>query len=750
MVKNPLNLLFLFSFVLLAFTKQSDEAQIRVVVNSAEDGTPLPGTNVIVLDQQDEIVTAGSTNRDGYVQLTHIPAGDYTLEVRFLGYETYEEELTLRDGQNLVRRVSLTTAVEELDEVVVEAFEGGAYRQAGRQTVSPADLGRVPTPGPGGDLAMYLQSLPGITTAGDRGGELFVRGGTPSQNIILVDHIPVTQPFHISSLFSAFPASVIHDVEFYAGGFGAEYTGGVSSVLDITMRQGNMKEISGEAAVSPYLASALVEGPLETDRQSLLVSARRSLIDRFSEPLTGEEVPVDFYDLNLRYTYQLPNFTCSATAMHTYDEGQINPLRETTLSWSNTALGGRCLLFGEALDHPFDVSIGFSRFTNTEGTPDQVERRSEINLIHFRMDRQYNLTEHPIHYGLRWDLARYNAELDERFFDFEDFESRIANFRAFGALEWEPSDRFTIIPGLTSQFTTGKFAPTFEPRFRMMFRPDGSERREFSIAAGRYYQMVEGISDERDAGTVFNIWKPMDTISDPEPWALHGIIGYRRQLGRRFEATVEGYLKNHRNIPVSKWTPEARLELETAFADGITYGADIRMEYNRKPFYLLLGYDWSVVTYEAATDDLGAWVAGDLFRYHPAHDQRHQVNAITSYDIGGYTASLRWELQTGLPYTRIRGNDVAIPIPNENPSVFPGTVVTIFDEPFGARLPATHRLDVSVERTFELSPRVSLLADAGVINLYNRNNIFYYDSRTFQRKDQMPLLPYVALTATFN
>ncbi len=728
---------------------ESDSATLRVIVASDEDGNPIPGANVILSTEQDT-VGAGSTNSDGYVQISDLQPGDYNLEVSFLGYQSYQTDVSLSAGQTALERVRLSADVEQLDEVVVEAADGAAYREAGRQTVSPQELGRIPSPGPGGDLAMYLQSLPGVVSSGDRGGEMFIRGGTPSQNVILMDNIPLTQPFHISNLFSAFPEEALQDVEFYAGGFGAEYTGGTSSVIDVSLRQGNMREFSGEVAASPYLVSAFAEGPIVEDHQSLLVSARSSVIDQTAEPLSGEEVPIDFYDILVRYTNELPNLTCSVTGMHTYDEGQINPLRDVNLSWTNTALGGRCLLFDASLDHAFDISVGISNFTNTEGTLDNVERESSVQRIHLRLDRDYDYLGLPISYGLRFDVARFQSELDERFVLFDEFDSRMANFQAFASATWEPIDNLTVVPGLTSQISTGLEVPTLEPRLRLSYQPFGSEFQEFSLAAGRYYQLVEGISDERDAGTVFNVWKPMDTMDHPEPWAWHGIVGFRQRLANSFEATIEGYIKDQRNIPVSKWTPEARLEIETAFADGFTYGADARIEYDSGPLHLMLGYDWSKVNYEASTGELGAWIDGEIFSYNPAHDRRHQFSAMAGYDIFGVTTSVRWEYGTGQPYTRIRGNDMAIPLPDQNPATFPGTAMTIFEEPFGDRLPSTHRLDVSMEREFQLSPRVVLGTEIGAINIYDRNNIFYYDSSTFERVDQMPFLPYFAVSASFN
>src|SRR5690606_35192440 len=112
-----------------------------------------------------------------------------------------------------------------------------------------------------GDLATYLQTLPGVVTTGDRGGQLFVRGGTPAENLALVDGIPIYQPFHILGFFSVFPEDLVSSVDFYAGGFGARYSGRTSSVLDVQMRDGNPNKLSGAGSISPFLAEVLAEGP---------------------------------------------------------------------------------------------------------------------------------------------------------------------------------------------------------------------------------------------------------------------------------------------------------------------------------------------------------------------------------------------------------------------------------------------------------------------------------------------------------
>lgn len=743
-----IGVLLLAADLKLSFASAGD-ATLRIRVFSEEDGLPVPGANVLLIAEE-ETIAAGSTNSDGYLQFSDIQADAYQLRVSFLGYQTYETEVRLVANYVIIEEVNLLPAVEELEELLIEAADGAAFREAGRQRISPRDLDRIPTPGPGGDLAMYLQTLPGVVTAGDRGGEMFIRGGTPSQNIILMDDIQLTQPFHISNLFSAFPGHAIQDAEFYAGGFGAEYAGGISSVIDVSLRQGNMRSYTGETSVSPYLASVYAEGPIVSDWQSLLVSGRKSMIHHTAGALTGEENPMEFYDLLFRYTNQLSNLTCNITGLHTYDQGQINPIRDLNLTWMNTALGGRCLVFDPILNHAYDLSVGVSHYRNTEGTPGHTERQADIWRLNVKVERDYDLMELPIRLGLKWHVSSYSALLDERFALSSDLHGRVASLQGYATTTWEPTDNLILYPGLTSQFSTGMFTPSFEPRLRLTYRPFGGEFSEISVAGGRYVQLIENLTDERDAGTVFSVWKPVDMLGKPKPTAWHGILGYRQRMGNRFEATIEGYIKHLQNIAVSKWTPEARFEIETVFADGLSYGADLRAEYDHNSLYLLFGYDWSIVSYEAGVDDLGAWIDGEIHNYHPSHDIRHQLSAMAAYEVAGFTTSVRWELATGQPYTRIRGNDIVIPLPNRNPQTYPGTVMTIFDEPFGARLPSSHRLDVSVERNFEFSPRLSFQTEIGAINIYDRNNIFYYDSATFQRVDQMPFLPYFAISANYH
>ncbi|MFB6099563.1 MAG: TonB-dependent receptor, partial [Salinibacter sp.] len=131
--------------------------------------------------------------------------------------------------------------------------------------------------------------------------------------------------------------------------------------------------------------------------------------------------------------------------------------------------------------------------------------------------------------------------------------------------------------------------------------------------------------------------------------------------------------------------------------------------------------------------------------YTPAHDRRHQLNLVGSYRFAGFKASLNWKLASGRPYTKVFGFDLGLELPEQYPSTDSGTARTYYDRPYNARLPAYHRLDVSIERTFELGEHIDLEAKVGAINTYDRKNVFYYDINTTERVNQTPFLPYTSL-----
>ncbi len=738
----------LFAFLGSTPAVGQSDAVVRGLVTSAEDGQTLSGANIVLRGIESEFRSATSSDDDGYYEIRGIPPARYALSVSFVGFETYRDTLRLEEGER-TNNVELASRAKRLGEVQVEVEKGATRRRAGLQTVGAADLDRIPTPGPSGDLASYLQTLPGVVSTGSRGGGLNIRGGKVSQNHFLVDDIPLVKPLHISNFYSAFPEGAVKNADVYAGGFGAEYVGKLSAVVDVTLRKGNMKEFAGGASVSPFISTARVEGPLEKGGQSFLAIVRRSTVQETAGPLLGRQVPLSFYDVTGRYSLQRESVSCSVTGIHTYDQGRLSNEQNTAMTWSNSAVGGRCLLFGSGLNFALEVSAGYSRFTNSAGTIDRAERSAGLQKGYFNVEREQEMDWGTLRLGVHSKLTSYRFALDQKFTLSTSGRPFGGTLNAFGVLKKTFGERLTVTPSIGFQIHSRISPPTYEPRVRLSYRPDGTDQQEVSLALGKYNQIPQGITDTQDAGTEFTVWTPEPLMEDP-PRALHGILGYRQEIVDAVALSIEGYAKDIANISVPQWSVVDRFETEFAPANGRVYGVDARLELTSGPFYLYAGYGWSKVRYEAAQEDLGAWVDGAVFEYSPSHDQRHQLNVVGGVNVGKVSANLSWVYGSGRPYTRAYGFDLAPDILTRfvSPAKEAGRALVLYDQPYGGRLPASHRLDVSISRPFDVSSRVTLEAEVGAINAYNRRNIFYYDISRDNVVSKIPFYPY--LSATVN
>jgi hypothetical protein len=728
----------------------AQDAVVRGFITDASSGRPLVNANVVLQDATG-IVQAAITDANGFYQLSAVEPGQYALRVSFVGYETERDTLRLSAGTRTVSR-ALTPITQELQGVTVEGTRDSIEdARAGLDRISPADIDRIPTPGPGSDLAGYLRSQPGVVTLGDRGGQLYVRGGTPSQNLILVDGTPVYKPFHIIGFYSAFPSDLVSSADFYAGGFGAEYMGRISSVLDVNLRAGNTKQNEAQAAVSPFVASVRAEGPLGWRRTSLLVHYRQSLIERMGSALINESTPYYFYDTTVKLHTQGDNSQCSFTGLRTYDRGRIDPDRPSSFRWANTSVGGDCLVFGEGSSQTVDVSFGATHFSNTVETPDGSKRSAGTWRYHTTFDLESPMSWGSINWG-GWARAdQYHFDLEELHLGLSADNDFAVAMGGYVEATWSPTNTLTVEPSFGAQGLLGEANLNFEPRLRLAWEPGGSGDTKLTAATGLYHQLAVGITDERDAGTSFLAWFPTPAVDRPLQ-ALHVLGGWEQRLFGGLTAHIEGYYKDLRDIPVPTWTPVNRFNTTLSLADGTAYGADVRLEYQNGPLNLRAGYGWNWVEYRAARDDLGAWTGGDLIRYHPPHDQRHSLSFVGQLDTGLFEASARWQLSSGLPYTQVYGFDTLLELRGlrDQPTRDVGAPRLFYRQPYNERLPAYHRLDLSAERTFELSPLVDLTAEVGSINTYDRANIFYIDIFSLERVDQLPLLPYVALTVTLQ
>ncbi len=723
---------------------RAQNATIRGFVRDASDGQPLQGVNVVVF-RDGALVQGAATDLDGLYNL-RIPSGAYELRATYIGYRMVVDTLSLDAGEIRTYNLSLELDDARLDEVIVEGESetgGAASVSAGLQTIRPSDIEHIPAPDVSGDLASYLTTLPGVVSTGDQGGQFFVRGGEPTQNLVLIDGMPLYQPFHLLGFYSAFPSDIIHNTEVYAGGFGPRYGGHLSSVIDIATRNGNKQRFSGSASVAPFVAGAQVEGPLYPGRVSMLTSWRQSMIEQGAAHLIDRPLPYDFNDQFAKVHANLtPNSQLSVSGIRTFDRGAIGVAGDPTageddVTWNNQAIGLRYLLLPASMPVFAEILLSTSSTRNEFGTRGDPSRsssaqqfRASANLTHF-----LNLAD--VNWGLFIGTSVLESELGSVYQDLETDEEFITEAGAYLSPEFKVRDRLRIQPGLRVHAFPSKGRTFVEPRVRGEWRIGV---HSLSGAWGLYHQEIVGLTDRRDAGDVFTAWAASPLVKVPQ--AMHVIGGYRVSPMQWLDFSLEGFYKKLHNLSIAEWTAFPRFTTRLQPADGRAIGFDVRVELDRRPFYGFVSYGFANVTYDARQQSVVYWF-GELEKtFHPPHDRRHQVNAVAAMKVAGFDVNVRWQLGSGLPFSEALGFDRFILTPGPTDVLQePGSLRVLYGEPYKGRLPAYHRLDVSLDRDIALSQRAVITLHAGVINAYDRANLFYLDLYTLRRVDQLPLIP---------
>ena len=720
----------------------SQKATLRGFTTSALDGLPLQGVNVVLIDLANPDLFIGTVSDDeGLYLFSRLQAATYALQATFIGFAPYTDTLTI--GADEV--VNLSFVMEEgdaqMDEVLVitERETGAARVTAGQQTVRAEDLELIPAPDVTADLVSYLSTMPGVISLGDRGGQVFIRGGEPAHNMVMLDGMNVYQPFHLLGFYSAFSADILSKADIYAGAYNSRYSGRLSSVIDVRSRNGNLREHERSLSIAPFVNTARLEGPIFTDRLSVMGSVRQSVIDRIASQYVNQELPYKFGDWFGKVFFKLTeNNHLSFTALHTYDRGGLDnravSVREE-IRWENTALGGRWLLLPRNSPVLAEFSFSVSQLTMELGPRNIATRKSDIrdfnaaiNITNFAGRSEFN-------YGAYLRATELNARLGGLYQNLARDESRLPKFGAYFDPNFFVTPNLQLRTGLTMLFFD-QYGFFTEPRLRLIWNKG---RHQFSAAGGLFHQELTGLNDRRDATNVFTAWvdAPLDELT--RSW--HAIAGYRIEPVQGFEISIEGYYKWLNDLYIAEWTAFPVLNTDLQLAEGTTRGLDLRIEFRRPRLYGFLTYGLSFVNYQATQESLLLWYGTEELDFRPSHDRRHQLNALIQATLGRFELSARWNFGSGVPYNQVRGFDRFILLDGSvDLDTEPGDTRVLYDEPFGGELPYYHRLDVSIERTFPFKGGAFTL-QAGVINVYDRANIFALDVFTLERTDQLPLIP---------
>lgn len=363
--------MFFCLFISLKGATQNS-ATLKGVIYDKASGEPVPFSNVYFKG------TAIGANSDlnGFFNITRIPPGNYILLITNLDFDTIRESISLKAGEILNKKYYVNKGGVKLDEVEVstKAVEKLENTAVAIQKIDPIVIAKLPSVGEP-DIAQYLQVLPGVVFTGDQGGQLYIRGGLPVQNKVLLDGLIVYNPFHSIGLFSVFDNDIMKNADVYSAGFGAEYGGRTSSIMDVTTRDGNKKRTSGKVSMSTFGAKANIEGPLmklkdeNNTTASYVFSAKHSYLPTTSKTLysyaddnTGNNgLPFYFTDIYGKASLNSAGGSKFSIFGFSFND-KVDYSSTATFDWHNIGLGSNFVLVPQNSNLLIEGVFAYSKY----------------------------------------------------------------------------------------------------------------------------------------------------------------------------------------------------------------------------------------------------------------------------------------------------------------------------------------------------------------------------------------------------
>ena len=767
--------LLLSLFLSISFIGLSQSGTIRGFVYDKNTGEPIIFTNVFLKGTQ----MGASTDVNGYYSISKIPPGAYTISVSALGFSDAAEEITVGKGAVLNQKLFIESKVEELGVVEISAdkIEAQTEVKMSVQKITPKEIEKLPSIGGEADIAQYMQVLPGVVFTGDQGGQLYIRGGSPVQNKVLLDGMIVYNPFHSIGLFSVFDTDIIRNADVYTGGYGANYGGRISSIMDITTIDGNYNEFHGNVSVSTFGSKLNVEGPLVRPKKiggssiSYIASAKHSYLNQSSKVVYSyieeEGLPFQYTDLYGKVTFNGENGS-KANIFGLYYDDRVKYKAISDLNWNNAGVGGNFLLIPGGSAVLIDGNFAYSAYNiNLVENGVSADRRSSINGFNGGLNFTYFIGDDDVKYGL--EVVGFSTDYKftnevNRVIEQKQSTTELAFYikykKSLGKLILDPSMRLHYYASLS----------TLSPEPRIGAKYNVTDNFRLKGAAGIYSQNLIAANSDRDVVNLFNgylagpdnLQKDLilenggsREITHALQKANHFIVGAEFDITRYINVNIEGYYKiftQVTNVNRNKifddndanFDRADELKKDFIIETGDAYGVDFVLNYDKKNFNLYAVYSLGKVT---------RW--DGIQAYAPVFDRRHNVNFVGSYEFGKtrlWEFNARWNMGSGFPFTQTLGfyeqydfsNGTGTDLQNTN-----GEIGIIYDDLNGGRLPYYHRLDFTLKREFVLSVNSILEANIGVTNAYNRPNIFYFDRVNFERVNQLPMMPSAGMSLSF-
>lgn len=748
----PAALLLLLAGTLTAQQRHT----ISGYVKDAQTGEDLIGANVFLLDDP---ARGTVTNVYGFYSLT-LPEGRYRIGVSYVGYEPLRDSLLL-DG-DLRRNIDLEPSAILTEEVVVTAERRDANVQStsmGTAEISVEQIKTMPAIFGEVDILKTLQLLPGVQSAGEGNSGFYVRGGGPDQNLILLDEAVVYNTGHLFGFFSVFNSDAIKNTTLIKGGMPARYGGRLSSVVDVSMKEGNNRSWHGAGGVGLISSRFTLEGPLVKEKSSVMVSGRRTYADLLVRPfLKGTDFEGNgyyFYDLNAKANFRFSDrdrvyasgyFGRDVFSFVSPDNDFNASIpwgnRTATLRWnhlySDKLFSNLSLIYN---DYEFEVGSTFEDFDFTlfsgvrdwNGKFDFDWYAHENHTVRFGANYTWhrftpysaNATNGSTEFGTDSLNRKYAHELAVYLEDEFSIGARLrvqAGLRGTWFQQMGPYNRFLFndrgVITDTLAFERGEKVQDYwglEPRLSLRYALTPSS----SLKAGLAYtnQFIHLVTSSTTTLPT-DLWVPSSAVVQPQRGTQVSVGYFRNFLDDDLETSIEVYYKDLRNQIefAASYVPDLGRDVEESFVfgRGESYGAEFFIRKNRGAFTGWIGYtlSWTWRTFEDLNE-------GERF---PARfDRRHDLSAVLTWK-----ASERWTVSSVFVYGT--GQATTVPVATY---LIEGNLINEYGPRNGYRLKPYHRLDLSA--TLKPRPRPDRKLDwdlnFSVYNVYNRLNPFfiYYD-----------------------
>ncbi len=718
-----------------------DNVTLSGTISEAETGETLIGATILV----EELNLGTSTNEYGFFSLS-VPKGKkLTVIYSYVGFNSISRDVTLQQDEQI--DIELSSGVN-LDEVVVKA---NSFEEQLRSTemsveeISTKEAKLVPVIFGESDILKTIQLKPGIPSGSEGTTGLFVRGGGSDQNLIVLDEAVVYNANHLFGFFSTFNTDAVKDLKIYKGGFPAQYGGRLSSVIDVKLKEGNSKKFAGSGGIGLISSRLTLEGPIQEDKSSFMVSGRRTYVDIFTrlanDANEGNEdfTPIPdyyFYDLNTKINFKFGEkdrlFLSGYFGRDVF--GFSNDFFNFDFDWGNATGTARW-------NHIFNSKL----FANTTFTYSDYQYNIENRITGFSFKVGSNIQDatlktdfyyainnkNTIRFGAtatyhQFTVGRLQAgstDGDIQFSAGQDFDGIQAGAYVSDEITFSPRFKANVGLRLSGFFNDGSNYFGLEPRAALNYTLN--PRVSFKASYAKMYQYLHLVANSGIALPT-DIWYPSTENVKPQA-SDQFAIGGSYLLNRSLFFNIEAYYKLLDNqiefVDGAQLFANDNLEQEFAIGKGRSYGLEFSIEKKEGALTGWIGYtlSWTRRGDFTLLDDNQFFEQSRYGDFAPIYDRRHDISVVAIYEINRRltatatfvygSGDLRWLPNGRYTFQDIYGQRL-------NP------VVPVYEDRNNFRLPAYHRLDLGLVIKFFPKWGESDLT-INIINAYDRRNTFF-------------------------